>query len=65
MPSVEVGGARRKTGKKSRGGQKRFRIHRRVLRWRAQRRSRRSGTGEARRGGRSLEEIRSRRCSMT
>ncbi|UYI27588.1 DUF1609 domain-containing protein [Encephalitozoon cuniculi] len=34
ISSVEVGGARRKTGKKSKGGRKCFKIHRRVLRWR-------------------------------
>ncbi|UYI26427.1 DUF1609 domain-containing protein [Encephalitozoon cuniculi] len=60
IPSVEVGGARRKTGKKSKGDQKRFKIHSRVLRWRKspEKIKKEWDRGsEERWKGRSLEEI--------
>ncbi|CAD25039.1 hypothetical protein [Encephalitozoon cuniculi GB-M1] len=60
MPSVEVGGARRKTGKKSEGDQKRLKIHSRVLRWRKspEKIKKEWDRGsEERWRGRSLEEI--------
>ncbi|UYI27163.1 DUF1609 domain-containing protein [Encephalitozoon cuniculi] len=60
IPSVEVGGARRKTGKKSKGDQKRFKIHSRVLRWRKSLEKIKEEWdkgSEERWKGRSLEEI--------
>ncbi|UYI28157.1 DUF1609 domain-containing protein [Encephalitozoon cuniculi] len=60
MLSEEVGGARRKTGKKSEGGRKRYKIHRRVLRWRKspEKIKKEWDRGsEERWRGRSLEEI--------
>ncbi|CAD25539.2 hypothetical protein [Encephalitozoon cuniculi GB-M1] len=60
IPSVEVGGARRKTGKKSKGDQKRFKIHSRVLRWRKSPEKIKEEWdrgSEERWKGRSLEEI--------
>ncbi|CAD25036.1 hypothetical protein [Encephalitozoon cuniculi GB-M1] len=61
MPSEEVGGARRKTGKKSEGGRKRYKIHRRVLRWRKSPEKIKEEWdkgSEERWRGKSLEEIR-------